>query len=96
MSFKVKNTFKWNGKQLVWASGEVSDPKYNGFLDSSKKTTFDPGVGLIGKVWAEGGSKTVDVTTLGAAYLRLDAAKQCGLGKCTATKENDCVTEVFP
>lgn len=87
--FKVKNTFKWNDSKLVWQSGEVSDQKYKSFMEASKTTTFESGVGLIGKVYKEGGSKTVDVSTLGAGYLRLDAANKCGLKLCTATKKGD-------
>lgn len=52
----------------------MSNPKYKSFLEASKATSFEKGVGLIGKVFAEGGSKTIDVTTLGAGYLRLGAA----------------------
>ena len=96
MSFKVKNSFKWNGTKLVWSSGEVSDKKYQPFLDASKTQTFEAGQGLIGNVWKSGAKKDVDVTTLdGKAYLRLDKAKACGLTNCTVTKDGDHVNEVF-
>ena len=83
------------GGKLVWVSGDAKDAKYNDFLAASKTTTFTAGQGLIGKVYAEGGSKTVDVTTLGSGYLRLDAAKKAGLSNCTVTKDGEKVHEKF-
>lgn len=46
-------------------------------------------------IYAEGGSKTVSISSLGDKYLRKDVAKACELDVCIVTKNGDVVTEVF-
>ncbi len=95
-NWKIKNTFKFNGTELLWDSGEVKDAKYNEFLEQSKKTKFKSGIGLIGRVFESGKEESIDVTTLpGDKYLRLEAAKKAGVGPCCAKKDGDKVHEVF-
>ena len=60
---------------MVWINGDVGEQKYAPFLDISRARTFEAGEDLIGKVFNEGGVRTVNVLKLDArAFTRLEAA----------------------
>lgn len=73
----------------------MKDTEYNDFLLSSKSLTFYIGQEIVGQPYFEEEPVTVDVTTLGSGYVRRDATKKAGLGKCIISKEGDKLIETF-